>query len=264
MIVLEIIVLIINNKVFQSRFENRIVFIKHNHNSGAHFTINEGLMVAKGEYLTVINADDMYEPKRFEVMLEELKLGNGRIAFSKVNVIDENGININDSSEEARKFNNIQAQIFQYPTIGFALIPQNVAISTGNLLFEKNLFMEIGGFRSLKYCHDWDFILRCVLITEPIYVETTHYCYRLHENNTFRTLSNVADMEVAIVLGSFMIAIRNEKYTNKVAPSPRNFPNEFTIHIRKTFLSKFWNRAFIIKLYYYKLQQYLKGRFFKK
>jgi glycosyltransferase involved in cell wall biosynthesis len=260
----QIITDIISDKTFQAKFENRITFIQHERNLGAHSTINEGLGMVNGVYLTIINADDLYEPNRFEVMIQELLRNNSRIAFSKIKVIDENGINVNETNEEARRFAGIQELINQYPTVGFALIPQNIAISTGNLIFERALYLEVGGFRSLKYCHDWDFILRCVLITEPIFIKTTHYCYRLHENNSFRSLGKVVKREVGIVLGSFFNAIRHKKYSNSVAPSPINFPNEFRVHVAKTYYSKFWNRSYAFKLYYLLFQQYIIDRFASK
>ena len=76
------------------------------------------------------------------------------------------------------------AGIGQKPTVGFALLQSNVTVSTGNMFFQCRLWEEIGGFRDLRYNHDWDFALRALWLEEPCFVEETLYRYRLHGENT--------------------------------------------------------------------------------
>ena len=42
-----------------------IVFWSHP-NQGAHYTINAGIKRAKGEYIAILNSDDVYHPDRLE------------------------------------------------------------------------------------------------------------------------------------------------------------------------------------------------------
>ena len=80
---------IIESDNFSNRFEN-VVFMKHSENKGAHFTINEGIERSKGEYVAVINADDLYECDRFKKIIPQMLKNKSGIAFSKVKIIDEN------------------------------------------------------------------------------------------------------------------------------------------------------------------------------
>src|SRR5208337_4480072 len=75
----------------------------------------------------------------------------------------------------------IQGAIPLKDTVGFALIEANVAISSGNLFFSRDLFDRLGGFRDFRYNHDWDFCLRALRLAEPRYVRARTYRYRLHE-----------------------------------------------------------------------------------
>ncbi len=163
-----------------------VKFIKHQKNKGAHFSINEGLKNATGDYLTVINTDDFYEKDRFSSMIKKMESQNSEIAFSKIVCVDESEKIV--KTEETDYFNEIQEKASRQPLVSLTLLEGNCAISTGNLLFTRDIYEKIGGFREYKYIHDWDFILKASLITEPMFCEDTAYFYRLHTTNTYKKL----------------------------------------------------------------------------
>ncbi len=201
-------------------FNGGITFIKHSKNQGAYSSINEGLAIAKGHYLTIINTDDLFEPNRFRLMTHEMELKSAEISFSKVDTIDGSSKILRN--EEWHYYNELQQKVFKYPTINMALLTDNVAISTGNMMFTRRLYKEVGLFREYQYIHDWDFILRCSLITEPIYVEGTSYLYRLHETNSFKELQKDEELcwkESMEVLVNYCKRIKSRKFSNPCIPS---------------------------------------------
>ncbi len=205
---------IIINKDIERRFIHGIHFIKHESNRGAHNSINEGLKLASGHYLTIINTDDLYQPNRIEVMVEALKKNKSNIAFSRVDTIDDcNNIGRNFDW----KYYSLQDKIFQRPRVNFALITDNVAISTGNLFFTKALYNKVGEFNNYKYIHDWDYILRCTLVDEPIFVKDTSYLYRIHDTNTFKELDKDLELcgrEYYEVMTRYLKNIKNGNFEN--------------------------------------------------
>ncbi len=178
----EVINALINENA--ARFSN-IVKILRTENRGAHYTINEGIAAASGEHIAILNADDLFEPERFSLMLESM--GNARMAFSAVRCINAEGKSAD--TDQARQFEAIQRHIDGVRFMAMAAVGENVAISTGNMLFEKTLFAELGGFKNYKYVHDYDFFLRACLETEPAFVRGTAYLYRLHGDNSFTKLA---------------------------------------------------------------------------
>lgn len=246
---------IINTNKYKARFKSDIQFIRHVQNQGAHSSINEGIRVSKGRYVTILNADDLFEPNRIEELVKNLLNLNSDFAFSKINVIDAEGNDISAISEQASGFIKIQESIGDFPSVGWSLIPHNTAISTGNMLFSRELFNKIGGFRNLKYCHDWDFALRCLLITEPIFVQTTHYFYRLHGSNTFLTLNDVVDQEVKTVLGSYFRSCKNKNIINKLAPSITNWQDQFIEILKKYSIINFWYYSKTFSNWYLQFKQ---------
>ncbi|MEK4325939.1 glycosyltransferase [Paenibacillus sp. FSL R7-0312] len=231
---------LISQERVKQRFNGKIHFIKHEVNRGAHYSINEGINISTGGYISILNADDLYDENRFEIMMSAMIAQNAEFSFSKISVIDGEGNLADTTTGEAGKFVAVQNSINSFPTVGWSLIPHNAAISTGNMLFTRDIYCKVGGFRNLKYCHDWDFILKSLLITEPLYIPETTYYYRLHGNNSYLQLDNVVDREVKTVLGGFFYNCRKKNLINKLCPSPQNWRNEFLSQIENMSLEKFW------------------------
>ncbi len=204
---------VINELIEQhgKRFSNTITILNHT-NKGAHATINEGIRAATGEWVAVLNADDLYEAERFSSMME--CMGAARMAFSAVRCIDAQGQPAH--TQQAHDFEAVQHHIEGKRFMALAAVGENVAISTGNLLFQKSLFQELDGFKNYKYVHDYDFLLRACLLAEPVFVPETKYLYRLHGENTFTKLAKEGLRENRMVWLDFYYAIRKMQVKNSI------------------------------------------------
>jgi glycosyltransferase involved in cell wall biosynthesis len=76
------------------------------------------------------------------------------------------------------------------------LCSENVLLTTSNMIFTKNLFQKLGGFRDLRYCHDWDFALRACIIGRPGFSHLPLTRYRIHPANTIQEPTPHVDGEV--------------------------------------------------------------------
>jgi glycosyltransferase involved in cell wall biosynthesis len=194
---------------------------------GAHAAINHGLTLATGDYMAICNMDDCFAPGRISTLARRLENSASRFAFTGVRFVDDHEVDVTETDAFARDHHRRQQEIDSYPSIGFAILRSNVAISTGNFFFARSLLDEIGFFRPYRYVHDWDFLLRAVLFTEPVYVPELLYLYRLHQGNTFRSLGSLDAEECPEVLRRFLRAAITGGYPNPLAPSPRNWPDYF-------------------------------------
>lgn len=208
----------LDRDIVHELFPAGIRFIRHPENRNAHRTLNEGIEMASGKYISIINTDDCYEENRLEVMVKALQKNHARLAFSRVRCIDGQGNYIEEPSfDERRELLN------RYPSPSFALSVTNVAIGTGNFIFEKGLYQEIGGFcPDYHFIHDWDFVLKSAAVCEPAYVEDTSYLYRFHASNTIKQIGQSLeneqkkDKEVRAVLSNFLNTIRDGKAQNPI------------------------------------------------
>jgi len=232
----------LGNEEVRSKFR-RVVCERNHKNVGAHETLNRGIAMATGEYVSLINSDDTYYPGRLSRLLEELRRTGSRLAFSAVRCIDDEDHVAYGLDADSIPISAARRARDNLPSQSFGFLRYQQAISTGNLFFERTLFEEIGGFIPLKYCHDWDFTLQAVVRTEPVYVDEVLYGYRLHGRNSFRALSDQAAIETEVVLTRYFKTILLMRAPNRLAPTPYNWPEVFSTFTRVLGVRHFWHSA---------------------
>ena len=149
-------------------------------NRGAHATINEGLEEATGEFVAILNSDDIYLPGRLDSLVHRLDAEPGAaLAASGIAFMDGNGASIENAwYGEAMAFRAGRGT-------GTALVNANFLMTTSNYLFRADLPKQIGGFAALRYTHDLDFALRALALGHGIaLVEQPLLRYRQHGTNT--------------------------------------------------------------------------------
>ncbi|MDX1774869.1 glycosyltransferase family 2 protein [Oceanihabitans sediminis] len=72
------------------KIDSRISLIKNDKNSGAAITRNKGITAASGEFITFIDADDIWFPKFMETSLNFCLNNNYEFVFSSYKRYDEN------------------------------------------------------------------------------------------------------------------------------------------------------------------------------
>jgi glycosyltransferase involved in cell wall biosynthesis len=153
-------------------------------NRGAERTLNEGAELSLGSFLAFLNSDDCFAPDRIWQMVDNIAARGAQWGFSGVTYFDHRGAGIDSTHPVAQSHLRSTSNTLGKISNSFAFIEFNPCISTGNLFVEKSLFQRIGGFRMLRYNHDWDFCLRASILSEPVLVEAPLYRYRLHGKNT--------------------------------------------------------------------------------
>ncbi|WP_374449621.1 rhamnan synthesis F family protein [Stella sp.] len=189
---------------FAARFR-RLQIVRAARNRGAAATIEHGLALASGEVLAILNSDDAYQPERLEACIAALE-GGAALAFSGIACVDAG--DRPDHSPLAARLAGLPASVGDHPTVATAFLGVNRAVSSGNLVFTRDLHRRVGGFRDLPLCHDWDFVLGACLQGEPVLVDRPLYRYRLHGANSFHSLTRQAQAEGEAVVGRFLEAVR--------------------------------------------------------
>lgn len=170
-------------------------------NIGAHNRINALCRSARNEWLAVLNSDDIFVSGRFRNFDQFVRLRKPDLIFGNCLIIDGVG------REIGVKYAHYQGQYafpdtFEPNTINAseaivnALLSQNFLATTSNMIFSKSLFDKLGGFRSYRYIHDWDFALRASLIGRVVYNNAMWVKYRIHTTNTISESSYRVDLEV--------------------------------------------------------------------
>jgi glycosyltransferase involved in cell wall biosynthesis len=190
--------------IITKQIEPRITFIPQQ-NQGAHAAINRGLALATGDYITVLNSDDLFTSNRIETFIQVAESSDQpSIITSFIDVINPEGTSLGIK----KAFHNMfpyEVKNLEKTVVGTSdpvknLLMFNYVATTSNFFFDREIYQRIGNFCPLRYVHDWDYILR-VIQHYPIHiVEEPLLQYRVHESNTIRENTARMILEICWVL----------------------------------------------------------------
>jgi GT2 family glycosyltransferase/uncharacterized coiled-coil protein SlyX len=169
--------------VLQSFEDVRIRLLRQEVNQGAHATLNEALALARGDFIAIINSDDVYHPGRIETLISEaIRGGEDALIFTDVEFIDAQGAPA-DEHPRALGYRTLRTRCATLPP-SLWLLTGNPVISTSNFFCSRTLAQATGPFAPLRFTHDWDWALRASSRAAPTWVGKALLSYRVHAANT--------------------------------------------------------------------------------
>ncbi|MBU1567607.1 MAG: glycosyltransferase, partial [Proteobacteria bacterium] len=157
-------------------------------NRDAYNTINRGLSLARGQYIAILNSDDVYAVNRLERLQKECEERKAECIFSDVIPISDIGQEYSDPSFGWNIWHlKNRTWYFKCRDIYAAFLKGNFMVTTSNLFMTTKAMRTVGTFSALRYLHDYDYIFRMMLA----FPEGVHYLdqekllyYRIHSGNT--------------------------------------------------------------------------------
>lgn len=141
-------------------------------NCGAGIARNNGITLAKGEYIQFLDADDYFEPNLLETLYNIIKTQDSDIAVCSYRKVDNNG-NITESRNPNSPINLDKTPIltpFNYKDFKEDIFSLLTPIPW-NKLYRKSLLIEHNiKFPNLRICEDVAFVHSCIAIADKIIV----------------------------------------------------------------------------------------------
>lgn len=168
--------------------DERITYLSQE-NSGAHSAINRGISLAKGEYISILNSDDIYHPDRLKRCSEFMDENSDiSVVMTEVEGIGSKGSPLvkKDGAHIKAWLSWYSDTLNLYDREDFLLLSfaRNIMITTSNCFVRKAAFDKVGKFNGLRYAHDWDMLLR-LASQFKVYLMRDHLLkYRIHESST--------------------------------------------------------------------------------
>ncbi|MTJ06633.1 MULTISPECIES: glycosyltransferase [unclassified Anabaena] len=146
---------------------------------------NRGLIYAKGEFVSFIDADDIWTADKLEAQYTVLRENpQSGLAYSWTDVIDEL-----DKFVRPCSYATWQGDVYT------KLLLKDFIASGSNVMIRKNILAKVGGFNeSLTNAQDSDMWQRLAAITDFVCVPKVQILYRIIPNSMS---SNVLGMEAA-------------------------------------------------------------------
>ena len=192
---------------YAARCRTHPLTVVHQPNAGAHEAFNHGLALARGEIVALMNSDDLYAPERLERVVAQLRARGAGLGFSRTRFIDDDGREIEPTDPYVKQLTRLAGEAIKAHDPLYVLCYNNVAISTGNFVFRREILERTGGFCAMQVCHDWDFLLAASYVAPLTLVDAPLYLYRLHATNTFSKARVRASLELEQLLTRFFARI---------------------------------------------------------
>ena len=159
--------------------DERVRVILHERNTGNIATANEGFAVARGDIVTLIDADDFcVNPDAMARQLDVLdRHPDVGMVYAAQLYVDENG-------DPFRTFipwdaDHVRDGLVEFRDLAF----RNYIAVTGTLV-RRELLLAAGGFdRDLPHAADWALWLRLATRARVAYIAEPLYAYRVHGRN---------------------------------------------------------------------------------
>ncbi len=192
----------------------RVTYI-YQENQDAFNTLNRGLHIAKGDFVAILNSDDVYSLDRLERLLKAQEKSKAVCIFTDVQPITEKGEAITDPTFWWNVWHQKNRDFYtQCNDLYTAFLNGNFMVTTSNLFMKSEAIRVVGDFCSLRYLHDYDFIFRVMLAfpkrVQYLKDEKLLY-YRLHGENTLSEAAIVGREQDKAVIRRYMMKKIPEK-----------------------------------------------------
>ena len=179
-------------------------------NQDAFNTINRGIGLAKGEYIAILNSDDIYAPNRLQRLVETQDETGAQCLFTDVIPISDAGVEFTDPKFGWNVWHKKNRDFCQNSNdLYTAFLKGNFMVTTSNLFMTREAVDMVGKFCSLRYLHDYDFMFRML----QAYPEKVHYLrdekllyYRIHDGNTLGEAAIIGREQDQDLIRKYMLA----------------------------------------------------------
>ncbi len=170
-------------------------YYEHQKNVGISATLNKGIGLSKGKYITDIASDDLMLPSRIEVLVDTMEKLDDSYAMVAGNAefIDNNGHKttlIRHSqhfSTFIESFTSNRTDIDKDSNFGeYATLLRGNYIPATSILFRKDALVDVGLFTKNVPIEDWDIYLKLSKKYKMKYTNQVLALYRQHDTNTVK------------------------------------------------------------------------------
>lgn len=172
--------------------DSRILPVLQAENNHICVATNIGLSKVRGEFVARLDSDDIWQPQKLEKQIQYMREHpEGSLCFTKLDIIDEKGRNINQDNPVLYDIYNGRQEGKKGWIRHFFYYGNTLIQST--LLMKREVLDTIGGF-NLAYMqgHDFDFFTRAILKYDFIFLEEPLVKYRRasQQNSAWNEINN--------------------------------------------------------------------------
>ena len=183
----------------------------HQENQDAFNTINRGISLSRGHYISILNSDDVYEKNRLEKLAAVLENKNCVCTFSDVIPVSDDGEHFTDPQFGWNIWHKKNRDFyFECGDLYTSFLKGNFMVTTSNLFMTADAARKVGPFCSLRYLHDYDFIFRMMKTfpNQVYYADDLQLLrYRIHSGNTLGEAAIIGRLQDQELIRKYLLAV---------------------------------------------------------
>lgn len=159
----------------QSQYEMVLLFHEGRINRGQSAAINLGLKQSTGEFIAILDSDDLFLPNKLSIQVKALEENpDVGLVYGRGKAIDSKGVFLYDMLDVSHiETNDPNKMLLDC----YFLLPQNSLVRSA-------VYDEVGQFdEELRSGQDHDMLIRMAEVAKFLYISKYFFCYRRHENS---------------------------------------------------------------------------------
>ncbi|MEN9519548.1 MAG: hypothetical protein RLZZ381_2136 [Cyanobacteriota bacterium] len=180
-------------------------------NGGVSVARNRGIEIARGEFISLLDGDDLWTPDKLESQLKALKNNpQAGVAYSWSNLIDEDGKFLGSGGSPL-----YQGNVYQ------ELLHGNFLSNGSSILVRREAVESIGNFPTdYPLASDWDFYLRLASKWPFVVVPKYQILYRQRSNSMSSNIEPLIEASCGVLARASQLApvelqsSRNKSWSN--------------------------------------------------
>jgi alpha-1,3-rhamnosyltransferase len=146
-------------------------------NQGVCRTLNNGISMAKGQYIAILASDDYWDNTKIQKQVDCLARNEKSLfCYTQAQEFTDN---------KGVSGSPFPAKPYQGDVLNKVFIRQHVP--AGSIMFTRSLYEDVGGFDEDLAEEDWDFVIKCASKTNFCAVVEPLLFYRSHDSNIMKT-----------------------------------------------------------------------------
>lgn len=177
-------------------------------NAGVSVSRNRGTSQAKGEFISFIDADDLWTKDKLEGQLKALQTNpQAEVAYSWTDHIDENS-----------QFLRIGAHATENGDVYAELLKSNFLANGSNILIRTQALKDVGDFdSSFTPAEDWDMYLRLAARYHFVAVSSPQILYRITSTSASSNVFKMEAVSLRIIEQHYNQGSKSFKSSKKVS-----------------------------------------------
>lgn len=221
--------------VIKSIDDTRIRLYNNSKNKGIVYTRNKYIGLANGDYIAILDSDDLWVPEKLEKQLLFLKQ-NPDYGICGTNAI--------------RKYANGKEEIWKYPSSHEAIKVRlfwGSAIIHSSLIIKKSIIKNnnISYSNSLKQAEDFDLIRKIVAVSKAKNINKELVIYNIHKEQ-ITVVENEEQINDALAVVSLYLNSLNISFTEEILNAYKKiFTFKFALSLQElNFVKEFFEKIY--------------------